>query len=111
MLPKVKVIIGALVVEVKLNRFAMGHTKEQISRLLNTQRTKPKLFIFAAAKRLRTNRYVTAAIKTSIITYSIVILSKAEGSYQSIGFTPDIRSFGFAQDDKLTTLKSCTKNA
>ena len=64
MLPKVKVITGALVAEARLNHFAMAHTKELISRLLNTQQTKPKPFIFAAAKRLRTNRYVMAAIKT-----------------------------------------------
>lgn len=104
MLPKVKVITGALAAEAKLNHFAMDHTKELISLLLNTQPMKPKPFIFVAAKRLKTNRYVTAAIKTSIITYSIVILSEVEGSYVWCKTNDLARSFGFAQDDKLTTL-------
>jgi hypothetical protein len=63
----VKVITGALAAEATLNHFAMDHTKQLISLLLNIQLTKPKQSIFAAAKRPGTNRCVTAAIKTECI--------------------------------------------
>jgi hypothetical protein len=67
MLPKVKVITGVLAAEAKLNHFAMDHTKELIFLLLNTQPRNPLPFIFVAAKRPGTSRYVTAAIKTECI--------------------------------------------
>ena len=54
---------------------------------------------------------LTTLTKTSDNIYISVILSVAEGSCQTISYLTSVRSFGCAQDDKIISLKSCTKSA
>ena len=54
---------------------------------------------------------LTRFTKTSDNIYISVILSAAEGSCQTISYLTSVRSFGCAQDDKIISLKSCTKSA